>query len=153
MYRHRGFNQFKVGGLTNRRNHLERRIKRPKMNTILIIDSNPIFRCILREIIQHKFSQLKIAEAGNVREGLRKSISDHPRLIITDLRLKGGPGLDMIGRIAARKSGTRIVVLTDMDEEEYRKAALAKGADDFISKDNHGGQKVMAIIAKQLFRA
>lgn len=121
------------------------------MRTILIIDSNPIFRCTLRDIIRHEFSDLNITEASDPQEGLLKNISDRPQLIITDLRLKGGSGLEMLQRIASQNSNARIVVLTDLDDEEYRKAALACGADDFISKNGHGSRRIMSIVAKQLF--
>ncbi|MDA8140889.1 MAG: response regulator transcription factor [Desulfobacteraceae bacterium] len=121
------------------------------MPTLLIIDSNTIFRRTLKDIIQRRFSGLEIAEAEDSREGLEKGIHGRPQMVITDLSLKGGAGLSMIQSIASQNTDARIVVLTDMDEEEYRMAAIERGADDFISKSKQASYKVLAIIEKQLF--
>lgn len=124
-----------------------------KMPTILIIDSNLMFRRILIDIIRKRFPELNIAEARDADEGLHKAICERPQLVITDLHLEGAISLAMIQQIAAQQPEARIAVLTDRDEEEYRKAALERGADYFISKSGPDGHKVLSIIQKRLLDA
>ncbi len=116
------------------------------MRTLLIIDSNYIFRQTLRDIIQERFPAVNVVEARDAEEGLRKTIGERPQLIITDLRLVGGICLELIQQIAKRLPEARIAVLTDMDDEEYRQAALREGADFFISKSGPDSQRILAII-------
>ena len=123
------------------------------MPTILIIDSNPIYREALKGAIRKYFPELTVKEAETADEGLKKAINNRPQLVVTDLELNGAESLYMIREIAVRQPEARIAVLTDKDQEEYRQAALEKGADYFISKSAPNGQHVLAIIRKRLFGA
>jgi DNA-binding NarL/FixJ family response regulator len=120
------------------------------MPTILIIESNTIFRQVLRDVIARRFPELRIEEAGTAEEGLQKAIQQHPRLVLTDLYLEGDRGFSMIDTIATKQPEAHIAVLTDRDEEEYRKAAMAHGAEYFVSKTGPNSQKVLSIIKNRL---
>jgi len=118
------------------------------MPTILIIESNPFFLDTLREIILRKFPELKVTQARDADDGLDKAIRERPQLVLTDLRLNGDIALPMIKVIAQEQPEACIAVLSDTDEEEYRKAVLRQGADVFMSPV---GKQVLAIIEARLF--
>ena len=125
-------------------------INMQQVPTILIIDSNSIFRRALKDIILDRFPGMHIVEAGNAREGLQHAVEAKPQLVVTDLYLEGSLNLSMLRQIARRQPKTHIAVLTDLDEEEYRRAALEQGADDFISKSGPNSQRVLAVIQNHL---
>jgi len=120
------------------------------MPTILIIDSNQMFRQALTNMICRYFPELTVEEAQTADEGLQKAIQDKPQLVVTDLHLNGDKCFNMIRQIALQQPEARIAVLTDKDEEEYRQAALGQGADYFISKSGPNGQKILSIIKMRL---
>lgn len=123
------------------------------MPTILIIDSNQMFRQALKGSIRKYFPELTIKEAETADDGLQKAIKERPQLVVTDLHLNGHKCFKMIRQIAAQQPEARIAVMTDKDEEEYRQAAMEQGADYFISKSGSNGQSVLSIIKRRLFGA
>ena len=58
-----------------------------------------------------------------------------PDVALIDLSMPDLPGLELIPLLRAALPKIGIIALTLMDTEDYRKAALAAGADDFVSKD------------------
>lgn len=126
------------------------------MPTILIVEPNALFREALVKTIQSQFPELAVIQSTTAEEALEKSIVEKPQLVLMDIQLEdgGGQGLALIRDIAAQQPETRIAVLTDSDDREYRKAALDKGADHFISKtESNEGQKVLAVIKEALLQA
>ena len=121
------------------------------MPTILIIDSNQMFRQALKGTIRRYYPELTVKEAETQDDGLQKAIKDKPQLVLTDLHLNGHKCFEMIQQIAVRQPDARIAVLTDKDDEEYRQAAMAQGADYFISKSRSNGQHVLSIIKSRLY--
>jgi DNA-binding NarL/FixJ family response regulator len=59
----------------------------------------------------------------------------HPDVVVLDLVLKGGNGLDVLRKIKLRTPGCRVLVFTAYDAEQYRTRCLAAGADHFFSKN------------------
>ena len=127
-----------------------------QMPTILIVERNALFRKTLTSTIRTRFPELTIIETDSAEEALKKSIAQRPQLVLMDIHLGNGniKGLDLIRRIAISQPYTRIAILTDSDDEAYRKAAFGKGADYFISKNKpNEGQKVLAMIQTTLLEA
>lgn len=123
------------------------------MPTILIIDSNDMFRQALKRSIRRYYPELEIKEAATADEALEKAIKERPRLVVTDLHLNGHKCFKLIQQIAVQQPEARIAVMTDKDEEEYRQAAMERGANYFISKSRSNGQRVLSIIKSRLFGA
>jgi DNA-binding response OmpR family regulator len=59
---------------------------------------------------------------------------DHPHLVISDLRLPDGDGLDVVRAARAIVDPPAVIVVTGYPSEETRRAALAAGATTFLSK-------------------
>ena len=69
------------------------------------------------------------------RAALAQAQELRPEVMLIDLAMPDMPGLELIARLRAADLETRIIALTMLDTEEFRKAALAAGADDFVPKD------------------
>jgi len=74
-----------------------------------------------------------VHEAGTVQQGLQQAATRRPDLIIADLGLPDGDGVDFIRQIRTW-SAVPIIVLSARTHEDDKVAALDAGADDFITK-------------------
>jgi two-component system KDP operon response regulator KdpE len=97
---------------------------------LLIDDEEPIRRFVR---ISLESQQFRVAEAGTLAEGLKLATSDPPDVILLDLGLPDGDGLDFIRTIRGW-SKTPVIVLSARGRESDKVAALDVGADDYLTK-------------------
>ncbi len=112
----------------------------------LIVEDNPIFREIIKEILRAHFPSMAIYEASEGNEALEKVDAFHPQLIFMDIRLPGENGLKLTRKIKTGHPDMTVIVLTSYDTLEYRQAALRSGASCFISKDSMNWQQIETCI-------
>ena len=74
-----------------------------------------------------------VCEAGTVKQGLIEAGTRRPDMVIADLGLPDGDGVDFI-RALRSWSGVPVIVLSARTQESEKVAALDAGADDFITK-------------------
>jgi len=116
---------------------------------LLLIEDDPQIRRFLRVAIDPALYRLR--EAGSASDGLTEASARQPDLILLDLGLPDGDGLDVITKIRAF-SGAPIIVISARGQERDRVAALDGGADDFIGKP-FGTGELLARIRAALRRA
>ena len=98
---------------------------------VLLIEDEPQMRRFLRAALENGSYQL--VEAGTAREGLAHAAGRNPDIILLDLGLPDGDGIDVTRRI--RESSSRpIIVLSARGREADKVAALDAGADDYLTK-------------------
>lgn len=107
-----------------------------KMKRILIVDDNPFFLQFLRETLRARFPGLEISEAADGEDALKKIETFPPDAIFMDLRLPRENGLELTQKIKGRYPEIIVVIITNYDLPEYRKAAYESKADHFVSKDS-----------------
>ncbi len=101
------------------------------MHQILAVEDEPDIRKILRALLegdQYRFIEAYTAERGEI-----EARSHKPDLLLVDLGLPDGNGIDLIRRIRAW-SPVPIIVLSARTMEEQKIAALDAGADDYVTK-------------------
>jgi DNA-binding NarL/FixJ family response regulator len=106
--------------------------------TVILVDDSPVFIGLVTAFFEHAHSRL-IALVGSARtgeEGLRLAEQVRPRAALIDLRLPGMPGLEVVSRLRERFGNLVIVVLSGADADTFRPAAIAGGADAYVSKDD-----------------
>jgi DNA-binding NarL/FixJ family response regulator len=86
-----------------------------------------------------------VAVTGSGRQALQLPDSLEPDILLLDLRLPGEHGLNLIAPLAGKWPLAKIIVLTFDDDDWHRKAALARGAADFVSKLNVDPDLISAI--------
>lgn len=101
---------------------------------ILVVDDIPEARLLVRSLLEPL--GFKVSEAASAVEAEAVVAAEQPDLVFMDWFLPDGNGLSSIGRIRSRTDLRQpsIVMLTANALEESRQAALAAGADDFLSK-------------------
>ena len=98
---------------------------------ILVIDDDRSIRTLLGRALGR--SGYATVAAGSVREALNAVAIDKPDLVLLDLGLPDGDGIEAIGSL--RSAGAaRIIVVSARDQSEQKVAALDLGADDFVTK-------------------
>jgi two-component system, OmpR family, KDP operon response regulator KdpE len=98
---------------------------------ILVVDDEPAIRRLLRNTLQvHDYD---IAEAASVAEALEFLEHGKPDVMILDLGLPDGDGLDVLRQLRAT-SQLPVIVLSSRGDERGKVQALDAGADDYVTK-------------------
>jgi DNA-binding NarL/FixJ family response regulator len=116
------------------------------MVDILIVDDNARFRDILKAMLQSAFPLSRIGCAPEGATALRMIGTKEPDVIFMDIRMPGKNGLVLTGEIKERNKDIVVIVLTNLDSSEYREAALAKGADFFLSKESAKAEEIQELV-------
>ncbi len=101
---------------------------------ILIVDSHPIVRAGLRQIIAGEDDLLVCAETDTVG-GARVAINEtHPDLVIADISLNQGDGIELVREVRTHQPKLPILVLSVHDEAIYAERLLSVGASGYMTK-------------------
>lgn len=117
--------------------------------TILVIEDEPQTRRFLRATL--RANQYLVVEVTTLREGLAQAMGRNPDLILLDLGLPDGDGLDLVRTIRGSMT-TPVIVLSARGREQDKVAALDLGADDYLTKP-FGVSELLARIRVALRRA
>lgn len=101
---------------------------------ILLVDDNSHFLAAARDFLHLQESFRVIGAAMDGGEAVAQSRRLEPDIILLDLNLAGKSGLDLIALFKKHMPCTKIIVLTIMQDEPYRVAAMQAGADAFVRK-------------------
>ena len=101
------------------------------MINVLIVEDEKEIRRFLRTALEAE--GLRVHEADTLQRGLIEAATRKPDMVILDLGLPDGDGLDFI-RDFRQWSQTPVIVLSARSEETDKIAALDAGADDYLSK-------------------
>lgn len=101
---------------------------------ILIVDDHPMMREGLAARIASQPDMAVCGEACDINDALAQFRSTKPDLMIVDLSLKTGHGLDLLKEIRATDDEVKLLVVTAYDESLYAERALRAGAQGYINK-------------------
>ncbi len=102
---------------------------------MLIVEDQEIMRNSLREFLQAAFPEETIREAQNARQAL-ELCRKHPfRLVLMDVQLPDGNGIDLTAKVKAMLPGTAVIVVSQHSAQPYVERALGAGAAAYITKD------------------
>ena len=100
----------------------------------LLVDDSLNFRSALHEALHARFPFCDVVGVDGIESALHNVSTTRPDVIITDLMLLDGNGLDLIRRLRAMSVTAPIAVVTIHDLPEYREEALRSGANKFFAK-------------------
>jgi two-component system response regulator DevR len=101
---------------------------------ILLVDDHEVVRVGVRALIERQTGMEVVGEAGTVREAVEKARQLVPDVVLLDIRLPGGDGMEACRQIKADRPETRIVVLTSYPDDEMLFDAIACGAEGYVLK-------------------
>jgi DNA-binding NarL/FixJ family response regulator len=105
------------------------------MMRVLLVEDHPIVRRGLHALLEAEEGIEVCGETDSAAAGERMAGELKPDVVIADLSLAEGDGLDMVKRLTARYEGIRVLVSSIHDEKIYAERALESGAGGYIQKD------------------
>jgi len=102
---------------------------------ILIVEDDEEMRALLRDVIEEEGH--KTDSVNNGSEAFRKLVKQSFDLIITDIRMPGLTGLDILPGMRKLHPEVPIVVITAFGSEEIQRKALERGANAYLEKPIH----------------
>ena len=112
---------------------------------VLIVDDHPAVREGLAARIAHQPDLEVCGEAEDIDQALAMMDATGADVVVIDISLKTGSGIDLIRRIKARHPGARLLVCSMYPDSLYAERALRAGAQGYINKENTTGRIVEAI--------
>jgi DNA-binding NarL/FixJ family response regulator len=103
--------------------------------TVLLVDDHDLIRQGLRRAFDRHPDFTVVAEGSSVREALRHATELQPDVVVCDIRLPDGSGLDVVKTLRGQRPDMGLVVLTMYAGDEHLFAALESGASAFVPKD------------------
>ena len=101
---------------------------------VFLADDSPA----IRERVNGLLSEARMAvvgEAGTPRECISGILASHPDVVVLDVQLEGGTGLEVLKAVRGADPGIAFVVFSNNSGPAYRKRYLAEGAARFLDKN------------------
>jgi DNA-binding NarL/FixJ family response regulator len=101
---------------------------------VFIADDSAVLRERLIEMISELPDIEIIGSAQDVQEASSSINTLHPDIVILDIRMPGGNGMDVLQEIKTKEKPPLVIILTNYPYPQYRKKCLELGADYFFDK-------------------
>lgn len=101
---------------------------------IFIADDSPIVRARLLTMLSD-FDQLEVVgQASNVQEARNGIATKRPDVVILDVRMPGGTGIDVLHNLKKKHGLPVVIIFTNFPYDQYRARCFEAGADYFFDK-------------------
>jgi DNA-binding NarL/FixJ family response regulator len=117
----------------------------PAKQRVLIVDDHPIVRQGLKRMIESETDLTVCGEAENEAQARRAIRELNPDIVIVDLSLEQGDGLELVRDVHAHHPDVPMLVLSMHDETIYAERLLAEGASGYIMKQAAADQLLHAL--------
>jgi two-component system, NarL family, response regulator DevR len=121
-------------------------MKRPPLR-VMLVDDHEVVRDGIRALLVGTEDIVVCAEAGSVREAVAEAERALPDVIVMDVRLSDGSGIEATRDIRAQRPATQVLMLTSFADDEALFASIMAGASGYVLKQIKGGELVRAIRA------
>ena len=106
------------------------RYSHTQKTTILVVDDE----IIIRELCVQALREYRVVLAGTCEEALRLYERTHVDLILSDIMMPGGSGIDLLRQVKTLDPNATVIIMTGFVDKETILKALKEDADDFINK-------------------
>jgi len=100
----------------------------------LIVDDDASFRRRIRELLECEHDIEVIGEAADGQEAILKTRRLKPDLVLMDVRMPVMNGIDATRQLKTEMPELKVIILSIFRLQEYREAAIASGASDYLTK-------------------
>ncbi|MCS7101575.1 MAG: response regulator transcription factor, partial [Burkholderiaceae bacterium] len=134
--------------------------------SIIIVEDEPEFRRRFAQIIENEPTMKLVGVAANKREAQALIEKENFDVMLIDLGLPDGNGIDLIRQVSAKKPDADIMVVTVFGDEQHVVSSIEAGATGYILKDSTpadviscirllraGGSPVSPVVARSVLRA
>lgn len=135
------------------------------MTTVMVVEDDPAFLTRFCKIVASDAELVLFAAVADLASARQAMSKTTPDVLLTDLGLPDGSGIDLIRETAHRHPDTDIMVITVFGDEDHVLASIEAGATGYILKDSlpeefvtlikqlrAGGSPISPVIARQLLK-
>jgi DNA-binding NarL/FixJ family response regulator len=112
---------------------------------ILLVDDHEIVRQGLKALINSHDDLEVVGEGGSVEDAIKRTGFDSPDMVLLDVRLPDGSGVEACREIRQRFPGVRVLMLTSFADEDALIAAIMAGASGYVLKRIRGDELIDSI--------
>lgn len=116
-----------------------------KKSSVVIIEDHPVLCDGLKQLINRQPDLVCVGVGDDISSAKRLVEECNPDLMMLDLRLKGGDGLNLIKTLRVECPQVRVLVLSQYDELIFAERALRAGASGYIMKENATDEVLRAV--------
>jgi DNA-binding NarL/FixJ family response regulator len=102
---------------------------------LILVDDHPVVRHGIRGMLENEPDLTVVGEASSGHEGVALAAELRPDIVLMDLRMPGGDGVEATARIVATVPGARVIVLTTYESDRDILRAIEAGAGGYLLKD------------------
>ena len=103
---------------------------------ILVVDDHSVVREGIRHVLSDDARFVVVGEAASAAEAVRRAAELLPHVVVLDISMPGGSGLDAVGVLLERLPGVRVLMLSVHDDVEYVLESVRAGAHGYLRKDS-----------------
>jgi two-component system, NarL family, response regulator DevR len=112
---------------------------------LLVVDDHEVVRQGLVALLDRRAGFEVVAQAGTVAEAVEGARRHQPDIVVMDVRLPDGSGIEACREIRAELPGTRVIMLTSYPDEEAVMSAIIAGASGYLLKQIRARDLVAAL--------
>jgi DNA-binding NarL/FixJ family response regulator len=114
---------------------------------VMLVDDHEVVREGIRALLDRREGMRVVAEAGTVAQAVEVALREKPDVIVMDVRLPDGTGVEACRDIRAELPETKTLMLTSYADEEAVMASILAGASAYLLKQTRGQQLAEAVEA------
>ncbi|KUO49743.1 MAG: hypothetical protein APF76_00405 [Desulfitibacter sp. BRH_c19] len=115
------------------------------MVKVMIVDDHEVVRLGLKGLLSNHPNLNVIGEAASVKEAVSKAFILEPNIILLDVRLPDGSGIEACKEVKKILPGVKIIILTSFPDDDVVIQSILAGAEGFVLKEVKGNSLVEAI--------
>jgi DNA-binding NarL/FixJ family response regulator len=108
---------------------------RPVQLRVMLVDDHAVVRRGLADLLGERPEVTVVAEAGTVKQAIAEAARVRPDVVVMDLRLPDGSGVEACREIRSQHPETRVLILTSHADQNALFAAVMAGASGYLLKD------------------
>lgn len=113
---------------------------------VFLVDDSAIIRQRLKRMLANMVNVEIVGEAGDAQEATNAILHDKPDVVLLDIHLLGGSGIDVLEAVKKVRPAPAVIVLTNYPYPQYRQKCIQAGADYFFVKSTEFGQVIPALV-------
>jgi len=120
--------------------------KQPPLR-VMLVDDHEIVRDGIKAMLRGTDDVIVTAEAGSVRDAVDEADRSRPDVVVMDVRLTDGSGIEATREIRAKHPDMRVLMLTSFADDEALFSSIMAGASGYVLKQVRSGELLRAIRA------
>ncbi len=114
---------------------------------VVLADDHSVVRRGIKDFLEEAGDIHVVAEASDGQQAFDSVITHRPDVVLLDVQMPLGTGIEVTQRLRARKQAVGILMLTAFDDPPYIKAAIEAGANGYVLKSSEADEIIQAVRA------